>query len=101
MSTGGLFLESISQDEREKARLTNGSMALRVKHVGQFGAHAAAKNAGFQKDDIIVSFDGHTDLQTDSDVLRYGVTEKRPGDFVAVEIMRDGQRKTLKLPIQK
>ena len=101
MSTGGLFLESISQDEREKARLTNGSMALRVKHVGQFGAHAAAKNAGFQKDDIIVSFDGHTDLQTDSDVLRYGVTEKRPGDFVDVEIIRNDERKTLKLPMQK
>lgn len=101
MATGGLLLEAISSEERETARLTNGGMALRVKHVGQFGPHAAAKTAGFQKDDVIVSFDGRTDLLSDSDVLRYGVTARIPGDVVAVEIIRNGATKTLNLPMQK
>lgn len=78
-----------------------GGMALRIKHVGQYGAHAAGKNAGFQTDDVLVSYDGRTDLMTDSDVLRYGVTARQSGDVVAVEILRGSERKTLKLPMQE
>ncbi len=76
-------------------------MALRIKHVGQYGAHAAGKKAGFQTDDVLVSYDGRTDLMTDSDVLRYGVTARQSGDVVAVEILRGSERKTLKLPMQE
>ena len=45
MATGGMLLEQI--DERP-AGVPREGMALRAKHVGQFGPHAAAKNAGFQ-----------------------------------------------------
>ncbi len=68
--------------------------------MGQYGPHAAGKNAGFQTDDVIVSFDGHTDLLTDSDVLRYGVTQHGPGDIVSVEVIRSGKRLMLQLPMQ-
>jgi S1-C subfamily serine protease len=75
-------------------------MALRVRHVGQYGPHAAAKNAGFQEGDVLISFDGRTDLLSDSDVLRYGVSKKQPGQRVPVEVIRDGQRKQLVIPMQ-
>lgn len=101
MATGGLLLEPLPEEDRRNQGLSEGKMALRVKHVGQYGAHAAAKNAGFQKDDILVSFDGRTDLLTDSDVLRYGATSRKPGEVVSVEVLRQGGRKSLKLPMQK
>ena len=101
MVTGGLVLVSLSGEERKTRELPAGGMALRIKHVGQYGAHAAGKNAGFQTDDVLVSYDGRTDLMTDSDVLRYGVTARQSGDVVAVEILRGSERKTLKLPMQE
>ena len=101
MVTGGLVLVPLSAEERQTHGLPADEMALQIKHVGQYGPHAAGKNAGFQTGDILVSYDGRTDLTTDSDVLRYGVTKRQPGDLVSVEILRGSERKTLKLPMQE
>jgi hypothetical protein len=100
MATGGLLLEEVSADERGRNGIPESGMALRVRHVGQFGPHAAAKNAGFQQGDVLVSFDGRRDLLSDSAVLRYGTTQKQPGDQVAVEVIRAGQNQKLMLPMQ-
>jgi hypothetical protein len=100
MATGGLLLEDVPIAERGKNGIPQSGMALRVRHVGQFGPHAAAKNAGFREGDVLVSLDGRNDLTTDSAVLRYGVSKKRPGDRVAVEVIRDGQKQSLTLPMQ-
>jgi S1-C subfamily serine protease len=75
-------------------------MALRVQHVGEFGDHAVAKRAGFLQGDIIVAFDGRDDLLTESRVIAYAVQQKRPGNEVAVTVVRDGERKTLRLTLQ-
>ena len=66
-------------------------MALRVEHVGEYGEHAVAKRAGFRKGDIVVSFDGQAGRMTESDLLAYAVQRKRPGDEVAVTVLRDGE----------
>ncbi len=100
MVTGGLVLEPVATDERGRNGIPQDGMALRIKHVGQYGPHAAAKNAGFQKDDVVVAFDGRSDLVTDSAVLRYGVTQRSPGDMVPVEVLRNGDRLKLTLPMQ-
>ncbi|MBC7966172.1 MAG: PDZ domain-containing protein [Fuerstia sp.] len=100
MATGGLVLEPVAADERGKHGIPSDGMALRVKHVGQYGPHAAAKNAGFQKDDVVVKYDSRSDLLTDSDVLRFGVTQHAPGDNVPVEVIRGEKRLTLQLPMQ-
>ncbi len=101
MSTGGMKLEPLPTEDRHRLKIPAESMALLVRHVGQYGPHAAAKNAGFQPGDVIVEFDGRDDLLTDSAVLAYGVTQKKPGDQVAVAILRNGKKRTLKLPMQK
>jgi S1-C subfamily serine protease len=75
-------------------------MLLKVKHVGMYGAHAAGKNAGVQKDDLIVSYDGRSDLMTDSDVLRYGATQKNVGETVVLGVLRKGKSLSLKIPMQ-
>ncbi len=87
MGTGGMVLES-----------TDG--ALRVKSVGQFGLHATAKNAGFKPGDAIVSFDGKTDFQRESDLLAYSATNRKAGDKVPVVVLRDGKKLELTLPMQ-
>src|SRR5207248_2573898 len=80
MATGGMVLEELTAEERAAAGASTDGMALRVKSVGQFGPHAAAKNAGFRPGDVVISFDGKTDLAREADVLAYGVTAKKPGE---------------------
>ncbi|HXG12283.1 MAG TPA: Trx7/PDZ domain-containing (seleno)protein [Gemmataceae bacterium] len=101
MATGGLVLEDLTPDERKKAGLTETGMALRVKHVGQYGPHAAARNAGFRPGDIVVSFDDRTDFRREADLLAYALTRRKPGEKVAVTVLRDGQRINLTLPMQE
>jgi serine protease Do len=88
---GGLLLE-------DPERPTE-TMALKVKHVGQFGPHATAKNAGVQVGDVLVSYDGKTDFKRETDVLAYGVTARKPGDKVPVTVIRGGKKVELTLPL--
>lgn len=98
MATGGMLLEELPAEDRAKLKIEG--FALRAKHVGEYGAHAAAKNAGFRKGDIITSWDGSKTFHTESDLLALGVTAKKPGDKIAVEILRDGKTLKLQLPMQ-
>jgi S1-C subfamily serine protease len=100
MGLGGLKLTELSGEQREEAKLPREAMALRVEHVGEYGEHAVAKRAGFQKGDILVSFDGMAGKMSESDLLAYTMQQRRPGDEVAVTVLRDGERKTLKLALQ-
>jgi hypothetical protein len=95
---GGLLLEDVPADARPAAVAKEG-MALRVKHVGQFGPHAAAKAAGVQVGDILVAYDGKTDLTRETDVLAHGVTARKPGDKVPLTVVRGGKRIELTIPL--
>jgi predicted metalloprotease with PDZ domain len=100
MTTGGMVLEAASDAERAKLGIEKGAMALVAKHVGQYGEHAAAKNAGFVKGDVIVAVDGRTDVVTETQWLTWLVNAKKPGDKIAVTMLRDGKKSELSLPIQ-
>jgi serine protease Do len=99
MSTGGILFEDVSDEDRAKLKLEG--FALRAKHVGEYGPHAAAKNAGFRKGDIVTSWDGSRAFRSESEILVYGVTAKKPGDRIAVELLRDGKTLKLQLPMQE
>lgn len=101
MTTGGLLLEELPEADRAQAGLRDsGRMALRVKHVGQYGPHAAAKQAGFQQGDILTEFDGRTDLVREADLFEHGLTKRKAGDRVTVKVLRNGKSVTLNLPMQ-
>ncbi len=101
MTTGGLLLEELPEANRAQAGLRDSrQMALRVKHVGQYGPHAAAKQAGFQQGDILTEFDGRTDLVREADLFEYGLTKRKAGDRVTVKVLRNGKSVTLNLPMQ-
>jgi hypothetical protein len=100
MGTGGLVVEHVPVAERAKLPINTNGMALRVKHVGQFGEHAAAKRAGFQQEDVLVEFDGQSDLMTETALLAHAVQKTRPKDHVPVTVLRGGNRVKLVLPMQ-
>lgn len=93
--TGGIFSEAVPAEERASMKLEPNAMALRIKHVGQYPPHNVAQKAGFVKGDILVSFNGRTDLVRETDLLAYAMSDLKPGARVEVQILRDGARKTL------
>ena len=100
MAFGGMVLEPLSDEERTAQSLPADKLALKIKHVGQYGEHARAKKAGLMKDDIVIGYDGRTDLLTETDLLAYAMQQKQPGDKVAIEVLRDGERKTMTVTLQ-
>ncbi len=100
MGLGGLKLAELDDEGRDRAKLPKKSMALRVEHVGEYGEHAVAKRAGFLKGDIIVSFDGTSGKMSESELLAYALQEKRPGDEVAVTVLRNGEEKVMKFALR-
>ncbi len=100
MGAGGLVLEDATGDERLEAKVPDTELALRVKHVGEYGEHAVAKRAGFKVGDLIVSVDGQTRRLTESELLGYLIQNKMPGERVAVMVLRAGERVNLELPLQ-
>ena len=101
MAAGGMVLEELSKEERKKAGLSEKEMALRVRYVGQSGAHAAGKRAGFRQGDILVSFDGKKDLLRETDLLADAVNAHKPGATVPVIVRRGDERIELTLPMQE
>lgn len=100
MALGGLVLEGLTAEQKNRLGLPGEGMALHVKHVGEYGAHALAGSLGFRKGDVIVSFDGRTDLFRETDVLAHALTVRRIGDQVPVTVLRNNQRLQFSLPMQ-
>ncbi|MCA9080805.1 MAG: PDZ domain-containing protein [Planctomycetaceae bacterium] len=101
MASGGMRFEPTTAETRQQAGVTGEGMALKVKSAGRYGAHAAARNAGFREGDLIVSYDGRTDLTTEQELVAYAVTQLTPGQQISVKLVRNGKPMTLKLPQQE
>jgi S1-C subfamily serine protease len=101
MTTGGLLLEELSAEQRQQAGLPADTMGLFVKHVGQYGAHALAKQTGFQQGDIIVAVDGRQNLMRESDLVAHLMETKAIGDEVPFVVQRKDGRHELKLRMQE
>ncbi len=86
-------LQLVPADRRSAAH-------LRVAHVGQYAPHDRAKRAGFQKGDVLLTFDGQTDLARETDVLRYALDPARRGRALTIEVQRGGKTLSLLLPAE-
>ena len=75
-------------------------MALKIFHVGQYGPHAAAKKAGFQKDDIILEIGDLNTRMTESAIIGHLLLSNLPGEKIPTVVLRGGQRVKLELPHQ-
>ena len=100
MATGGLVLEDLAEEERTRRAVATDKMALFVKNVGQYGKNAAAKNAGFQKEDVIVELDGSSNRVTEGELIGHLLQKHQPGEKVKTVVLRGQQRVELALPMQ-
>jgi hypothetical protein len=100
MALGGLFLEDLSAEERAKRNLPENSMALFVKHAGEYGIHAAAKKAGFKKEDVLISVDGIDRRLSESELIGHLLHKHAAGDKVNAVVWRGGEKVNLTLPLQ-
>ncbi len=100
MALGGMTLEDLPDAARTARNFDVKKIALLVKGVGNFGKHAAAKNAGFQKDDVIVSIDGDETRRTEGELLGWLLDRHRAGEKVKAIVLRGTAPVELILPMQ-
>ncbi|MFN0076677.1 MAG: Trx7/PDZ domain-containing (seleno)protein [Prosthecobacter sp.] len=100
MAFGGMKMDDIEDTERGTLGLSKDQMALRIFHVGQYGEHAKAKQAGFLKDDILVEVGDLKQRITESAIIGHLLQEHLPGEQLPAVVLRGGKRVELKLPQQ-
>jgi hypothetical protein len=88
---GGFFPVELPEEERTRLKLPEGKMAFLIQHVGQFAPHDIAHKAGVKRGDVLVGFDGRTDILRETDLIAYAVRERKPGDTIALGLLRDGK----------
>ncbi|MBL9136754.1 MAG: PDZ domain-containing protein [Verrucomicrobiales bacterium] len=100
MALGGLQLVDLTDDERRDRKLPTDTLALLILHAGEYGNHAAAKKAGFQKGDVIVELDGSRSRATESEWIGRLLRDHRPGESLPARVLRGDQQIDLRLPMQ-
>lgn len=100
MAFGGLKVEDLDQARRKELGLGDDSMALQIMHVGEYGMHAAAKKAGFQKGDILLEVGGVKEHLTESGLIGRLLQEHKPGEKLPATVLRGSERVQLSLPQQ-
>ena len=100
ISFGGMLLKELPPEERKSLGLADDVLALRAEHVGQYGDHAKAKAAGFQKGDVLVEFDGSRARRSETDLLVANLTLRKPGDRIPVKVLRGGRESSMQMPVQ-
>lgn len=100
MANGGVLYVELDKAAKAELGLGEKQMALLAKHVGQYGDHAIAKNAGVQKGDVLIEVDGRSDFLSESQLLEYGVTKKKPGETINLTLLRDGRKINAKFAVQ-
>ncbi len=100
MALGGLKLADVPEDERARLGLAGEAMALRVEHAGEYGIHAAAKNAGFRKGDILTAVGSTTHRVSEGELIGQLLRSHRPGDSLPATVRRGSETLSLRLPQQ-
>ncbi len=90
---GGMVLETVPDSDGK-------SMRLRAKHVGRYGNHRVAMNAGIKKGDIITSFDGQKKAMTESELLAWVLKNRTAGARVKITYERGGKTYEAKFRLQ-
>ena len=100
MATGGIFLKDLTDAERKDRNFPINSLGLRAEHVGEYGEHAAAKKAGFRKEDVLVEVDGISERISESELIGRLLEKHKPGTKIEVTVLRGDESLKLQLPMQ-
>ncbi len=98
---GGMFLKSLSAEERQSIGIASDQMALVVNHVGAYAPHDRAKKAGVEKGDILIEYDGRRDLLRETDLLVYAMDQIEPGKSASMRFRRGSEERQVEIATSK
>ena len=102
-TVAGFLCEPLPTKSRAKNGLSEDALALRLNVTQsenqyiRFG-NPAARHV-FRKGDVIVGIDGRENPMSVREFLAYLLQDKEPGEVVALSLLRNGKRVTVKLAI--
>ncbi len=100
MAAGGMKLDPI--DGPLPPGVPKDGMALLVRYLGMNGGpHGAALAAGVRQNDILIAYDGRTDLMRETDVFVHGLQTKKLGETVGIKVVRGGRVLEMKIAMQE
>ena len=97
---GSLKWKTLTDAARKRLGLAPNATAIQVDFVGWWGPYQAGKRAGFKKGDVMISFDNQRTLKDVNEFYAYAMNKAVKGKQVAVEILRNGRKMSLQLPMQ-
>ena len=93
----------LTRDELTKAGLPADAFAMRIGYIVDWGdeSHTGrnAKQAGLRKGDVVLSIAGRSDFASEGELQAWFRLTQRAGTEVKVEILRDGKRVEIRLPV--
>ncbi len=91
----GVMIQDLTPDLASEFNLKNSGGAL----IGEVVPNGPAGQAGFKDGDVVVKFNG--EQVTDSRNLQLDVASVKPDTKVPVEIIRNGEQKTLEVTVKQ
>ncbi len=90
----------LSAEDKEALGLEPGAFAFTVKYIVAKDLYGpAARSAGIKKGDVVVSAGGRSDFENQGELHAWWCFEHEPGDTVEVELLRGGERKTVRIVV--
>jgi serine protease Do len=100
MALGGMKLKTLTAEQRKAAKLPEEAVGLVVEHLGWYGEHARAKNAGMEKGDIILFVNERSNFNSESALIAYLMQEKRRGDMLTIKARRGSEDREVKFEVR-
>lgn len=95
--------KSLEKSDLEKLGLAPDAFAFRVQYIVDWGDEAYtgenARKAGIKKDDVVLSVGGKKDFVSELHFQSWFRFTQKPGEKVDVELLRDGKRERVELPV--
>jgi hypothetical protein len=93
----------LNEEAREGLRLAPGAFALKVGYLVDWGDEGYtgrnASKAGVRKGDVILSAAGKSDFSSELHFQSWFRFTQKPGTKVPIELLREGKRVTIELPV--
>jgi hypothetical protein len=94
---------ALTGEEREKLGLEAGAWAMKIGYIVDWGeeAHTGqnARKAGIKNGDVVLAVGGKKDFVSEMHFQSWFRFAQKPGTTVDVEVLRDGKRSTVRLPV--
>jgi hypothetical protein len=92
--------ERLDREELEKLGLEPGAFAMKIGYLVDWEeAGRVAKKAGLRKGDIVLSAAGEKNFASERHFQSWFRLTQKPGAAVALELLRDGKRMNVELPL--